>query len=164
MIVKNIRNIFPLPKSWEKDDDLRNFGIRINDAIRVLFSQKNAYYNDISSSVSTTSASTKNVLSITLPAGEWMVTGKIVFEGDASGARGMAITTGSSFSWAGSTCTIPVASVSASLALNGTEYIRLGKETAVNLLAFQNSGSSLNVTAANITAVRITAVLKIREA
>ena len=40
MIVKNIRNIFPLPKSWEKDDDLRKFGIRINDAIRELFSRR----------------------------------------------------------------------------------------------------------------------------
>lgn len=40
MAIKSIRNILPIPKEWENKNDLRQFGVRINDAVRELFARR----------------------------------------------------------------------------------------------------------------------------
>jgi hypothetical protein len=40
MAIKSVRNIMPLPKEWEGNNNLRQFGIRINDAFRELFGRR----------------------------------------------------------------------------------------------------------------------------
>ena len=38
-IIRHLKSIFPLPRSWETDNDLKNFGIRINQRINEIESK-----------------------------------------------------------------------------------------------------------------------------
>lgn len=38
-IIRKVRSIFPIPKDWEKDDDRKNFAIRIEQFFRELFTR-----------------------------------------------------------------------------------------------------------------------------
>lgn len=37
---KNVRSIFPIPKDWERDSDRKSFAIRIEQALKTLFTRK----------------------------------------------------------------------------------------------------------------------------
>lgn len=39
-IIKKVRSIFPIPKDWEKDEDRKQFSIRLDKMIRELFSKR----------------------------------------------------------------------------------------------------------------------------
>ena len=39
-VLKHIKTVLPLPKEWEKDEDRKRFGLRIEQAIRELFSKR----------------------------------------------------------------------------------------------------------------------------
>lgn len=52
-VIKHIKNILPIPKEWENNNSLRQFGLRINDAIRELFGRRVAVIKLNGSSIST---------------------------------------------------------------------------------------------------------------
>lgn len=39
-IMKNIRSVLPIPRAWEQDSDRKNFALRVETALRELFSRR----------------------------------------------------------------------------------------------------------------------------
>lgn len=95
-----------------------------------------------------------NLTSISLVAGKWVVSGAVTFASNATGYRRITLTTTSGASSSGFANATRAVSDAATY-MTTTGVFNLTGTTRVYLAGIQNSGSSINVTAASITAVRI---------
>jgi hypothetical protein len=97
----------------------------------------------------------KAIASITIPSGKWFIAGVVNFANNATGSRGISISTNQAkFSWASENNSSCPASTQ-QMSLNGISLIEVTKETTIYLNAYQTSGASLTINFAKLIAVKV---------
>ena len=117
-------------------------------------------YSDSESSATqslTNNAWTKSTkVSLTLPAGSYVICGRVSFSSSSGGRRGLQIIYGSSDSALGdSTILMDGGSANMSLTAQCSTVVEISSSTTFTLNMYQNSGSQINATVQVITAMRI---------
>lgn len=104
------------------------------------------YYNNESASVSTSSGTAKNLLSRTLPAGTWLITGSCEFPANTTGRRAIQLSTTSAGDAIQTTARDVQSPVNGGPTIcNFTTIVQPTANTTYYLVGYQNSGSALNV-------------------
>ena len=93
-----------------------------------------------------------DLMSITLPAGKWIVIGNARFSANAVGGRCLAMHATSQ--WAGTENTRKSIGTIAD-ALENVKYWNLSQETTLYLIGYQDSGEALTVDTGKMTAIRV---------